>query len=200
MDKASFMSALKRDSRYANYNSQEREQLWADHKELAKQERLVSTRGLLGVNGPTIDLNTCSMDHLERVPKLTQPVRKAIIVKRNNLPGQRYTSWEQLHNIAGLGATMLESMKCFCHDPSTRPGPVPDQVGPQSVAAASSSSGTKGNHVLMVGQNSVGHLSPLLTLWTQSGGMQPGDVYQDSGCSRCVGGHETHVRWQKWLL
>ena len=113
MDKAPFMTALKRDHRYANYNSQEREQLWADHKEIAKHERVVSTRGLLGVDGPTIDLNTCSMDHLERVPKLTMPIRKAIINKRNNLPGQRYTSWDQLQNIAGLGSSMLESMKCF---------------------------------------------------------------------------------------
>ena len=110
MEKAAFVTASKRDYRYASYNSQEREQLWAEHKEIAKHERVVSTRGLLGVDGPTIDLNTCSMGHLERIPKLTLPIRKAIIVKRNNLPGQRYTSWDQLQNIAGLGASMLESM------------------------------------------------------------------------------------------
>ena len=129
---------------------------------------------------------------------MTLPVRKATINRRNNLPGQRYTSCDQLQNIAGLGPTMMESMNCFCHDPATRPGPVPEQVGPQ--AAAASSSATMGNHVLMVDQHSMGNLHQLLTLWTQSGGLKPGEVYQDSGCNRCVGGHETHLRWQKYVL
>ena len=38
-----------------------------DYKELAEQERLMCTRGALGFPGPTIDLNTCTVDSLERV-------------------------------------------------------------------------------------------------------------------------------------
>ena len=87
----------------------------------AQQERILMTRGDLGVSAPTIDFNTCSADQLERIPKLTLPVRKEIINKRLNMPNRRFASWKDLEGIKGIGPLVLESLKTWCWDPSTTP-------------------------------------------------------------------------------
>ena len=184
-----FMAAAKRDSRYSGYTPQQLEEIWKDYKELAEQERVMNVRGELGVGAPTIDLNTCAIDALERVPKLTLPIRQAIILKRNSLPGKRFSSWTDLSNIPGLGVVMLQSMKVFCRDPAECP------PNPHHVLAVNTQD--------IQGDVNRHHMSPdldrLLTLWTKANEYKPGKMYQDSGCNRCVAGHDVHEAWQAYL-
>ena len=102
-----FLKQLKKDSRYADLPHQEKMVMWKNYKNLADEERIVETRGELGIQGPTINLNTCALDALERVPKLNLPTRKAIINKRESLPQQRFTSWDDVSSVAGVGTTVL---------------------------------------------------------------------------------------------
>ena len=51
------MAAVKRDPKYQGYSTADREELWSNYKDLANEERLIETRGVLGVQGPTINLN-----------------------------------------------------------------------------------------------------------------------------------------------
>ena len=39
----------------------------------------------------------------------------------------------------------------------------------------------------------------LLMLWTQSAGIKPGELYQDSGCARSCGGPEVHLQMHEYL-
>ena len=43
-------------------------------------------------------------------------------------------------------------------------------------------------------------LYQLCVLWTQSEKFKAGEMYQDSGCNRCIAGEQIHERWQKYLL
>ena len=43
-------------------------------------------------------------------------------------------------------------------------------------------------------------LKPFSVWWTQADRYRPGDMYQDSGCNRCIGGEEHHEKWRKYLL
>ena len=189
-----FLASIKRDPRYSGYTAAQREQLWKSYKELADHERVVTTRGHLGVTTPTIDLNTCSIDALERIPKLSLPVRQAIIKKRNSLPAQRFTCWEELLDVPGLGATMLRSLKVFCQDPS--------------IPTATEATSGMANRVLVVSSSTTEDterhqmttaIQQLLTLWTRTNENKPGNMYQDSGCNRCVAGKEVHAAWQRYL-
>ena len=42
-------------------------------------------------------------------------------------------------------------------------------------------------------------LGQLLVLWTQSQDTKPGEMYEDSGCNRCVAGKDVHKTWQRYL-
>ena len=202
------MTHLRQDPRYAGSTGKQREKVWETYKALAEEERLIETRGELGVQGPTINLNTCTLDQLERIPKLNLPVRKAIILKRTTLPGQRFSSSDDLSRIPGVGVTILRMMKTFCLDPSTstteeRRQPVLDTSG--TTAAGPTPAPQPGGHaILMVESGEQAHYVPrlppqLLTLWTQSKKASPGDMYQDSGCARSCAGPEVHQRMHSFL-
>lgn len=48
--------------------------------------------------------------------------------------------------------------------------------------------------------NYIPNLAPqLLTLWAKTRSGNPGEMYQDSGCNRCVGGPEVHDAMQEFL-
>ena len=216
-----FLAACKTNPKFQGLTHQEREEMWKKYKKLAEAERVAENRGDLGIQAPTINLNTCSIDKLERVPKLNQSLRKAIILKRNNLPGQRFTSWDDIKSIQGIGSVILESMKVFCMDPATSTAVLPQQpVADTSGTAASS--GSQGNTVLVVGSSTdlstpvrtsplisspamampyvVPALPPqLMTMWTQSTGIKPGEMYQDSGCARSCAGPDVHRRMHEFL-
>ena len=131
---------------------------------------------------------------LERVPKLNKLQRQAIIIKRNSLPQQQFTSWDQLQTIPGIGNATLVSLKTFCKNPEDTPIPSPP----------SATEGSPPHPVLMTTrQEHPKHRIPdalhqLVAYYMQSKATA-GDMYQDSGCNRCVGGHEVHETWQKYL-
>ena len=165
-----FLAAIKRDPIYVNHSSQEREQLWQDYKNIAEQERIVGTRGVLGIQGPTIDLNTCSLDHLERVPKLTLPLRQAIMLKRNSLPSQRFSNWEDLRSFPGFGNETLRSLKVFCLDPAQGLATTAADKHPVLMTDTLDTLPSHDRHMMAadVGQ--------LLTLWTQTNQHKPGKM------------------------
>ena len=86
------------------------------------------------------------------------------------MPGQKFRSWDDVKEIAGLGKIMLEAMKVFCYDPARGPS-----------ASQPPTSGT-GNFVLMVQapevEKHVMHtdLGQLMVLWTQSQKTKPGQM------------------------
>ena len=81
--------------------------------------------------------------------------------------------------------------------------PSPTQ-GPQTLAPPVPSGGYP---VLMVNtveppmeKHHVGsELGQSLVLWTQTQDAKAGEMYEDSGCNRCVAGHDVHETWQKYL-
>ena len=87
--------------------------MWRIHKEVVQADRVNSTRGMIGIQKPMLDLNTCSADALQCVSKLTGPTRLAIVKKRKNLPGQRSNSWGEVAATPGIGPKALEHMKVF---------------------------------------------------------------------------------------
>ena len=212
-----FLAHVKKDPRYADTTHKQRMEMWKNYQLLAVDEKIVETRGEIGVQGPTINLNLCSVDQLERVPKLNLPVRKAIVLKRSNLPGQRFTSWDQLLEVPGIGSVILKTMKVFCMDPATSPtqerqqptmgtsstsgNPLPTPTGSPEVLGPGDS-----NPVLMVGcptEDSPYYIPELpiklMTLWTQTAGIRPGELYQDSGCARSCAGPDVHTKMHDFL-
>ena len=82
---------MKTNPDYADFTTADRENLYERYKETAEPERMLKTRGTLGIPQAIINLNTCVEDAMEGIPKLNKVLRKRIINKRNNLPGQRFT-------------------------------------------------------------------------------------------------------------
>ena len=117
------MAAVKGNPDYVSLTTAEREDLYERYKETAERERMLKTRGTLGIPQATINLNTCAEDAMESIPKLNKVLRKRIINKRNNLPNQRFTSWDELATINGIGETIMDQLKVFCIDPATSPAP-----------------------------------------------------------------------------
>ena len=57
-----------------------------------------------------------------------------------------------------------------------------------------------GPNTVLVVAHYVPRLPPqLLTLWTQSSKVSPGEMYQDSGCARSCGGPEVHAKMHSFL-
>ena len=108
------MAAVKMNPQYADFTAADRERLYERYRETANQERMLQTRGTLGISEATINLNTCAEDALEAIPKLSKQIRKSILHKRNNLPNQRFSSWDEVSTITGIGPTILTQMKVFC--------------------------------------------------------------------------------------
>ena len=134
------------------------------------------------------------------MPKLTRQVKIEIIKKRNSLPGQRFTSWDQLATISGIGKVLLQTLKVFCQDPATS-SVVEERGQPRD--------STTGNPVWMMqckeeADQVIRHdlttcrLKPFSVWWTQADRYRPGDMYQDSGCNRCIGGEEHDQKWQQY--
>ena len=114
--------------------------------------------------------------------------------KRSSLPDQRFTSWDDLREIPGLGKVMLDSLKTFCLDPAQNLDPLAaTHKHPVFMIATQGTLGSTERHVMGA---DIGHL---LTLWTQTSQQKPGKMYQDSGCKHCVAGHDVHDVWQRYL-
>ena len=148
------------------------------------------------------------MDLLERVPKLNLPVRKAIIQKRNSLPAQRFMCWNDLLEVPGIGPVVLQCMKVYCKDPAASSDILREQPTaglPTTLGPASSASASGANQVLMVGSNTADQFfvpnlpQQLMVLWTKTRAKRAGEMYQDSGCNRCVAGPDVHKEMHEFL-
>ena len=73
------MAAVKVNPQYADFSTADRERLYEQYRETAEQERMLKTRGTLGIPQATINLNTCAEDAMENIPKLSKVLRKKII-------------------------------------------------------------------------------------------------------------------------
>ena len=68
MTRKDFIAKLDEKPVYKEKSFAEKVVMWETYMKNAQQERILMTRGDLGVSAPTIDLNNCSADQLERVP------------------------------------------------------------------------------------------------------------------------------------
>ena len=83
------------------------DQVWEAYKTEKKQADAARKRSTLGVEEPVINLNTCSLDELQRIPKLTRETQENLINTRNNLvhpaTGQRgFRNWTDVIVVSGV--------------------------------------------------------------------------------------------------
>jgi hypothetical protein len=76
---------------------------WKTYKEQHEAAEITRLRGTLGIMEPTIDLNSCAMDSLERVPKLSKDVAKEILLFRSNTKHQQFINWEHVLQVPSVG-------------------------------------------------------------------------------------------------
>ena len=82
---------------------------------------------------PTIDLNSCAMDALERVPELSKDVAKQILLFRSNTKHQQFISWEHVLQVPSVGPFTLRQLRVFCKDPADTFSVSPDSANPAMV-------------------------------------------------------------------
>ena len=61
------------------------------------------------VDGAKLDLNQASADDLSQVPGVGPALGKALVAERKKLG--RFSSWEQVDAVSGVGEAKLESLK-----------------------------------------------------------------------------------------
>ena len=154
---------------------------WKKYKEIQEALEIQRLRGTLGIMEPTIDLNSCALDAMERIPKLSKDVAKSILLFRSNTKHQQFTNWEHVLQVPSVGPSTLRQIRIFCKDPADT-----FRVNPESASPA------------MVVEKTMVTITPevFLTMRTKP---VPGEGWADTGCRRSVGGEQVHADWQKHL-
>jgi hypothetical protein len=154
---------------------------WKTYKEQHEAAEVIRIRGTLGIMEPTIDLNSCAMDALERVPKLSKDVAKQLLLFRSNTKHQQFVNWEHVLQVPSVGPVTLRQLRVFCKDPADT-----FSVNPNPATPA------------MVVERTMMTLPPevFLTMRTKP---VPGEGWADTGCRRSVGGEQVHAEWQAHL-
>ena len=138
-----FIESLNANPDTKDLSKSKKDDMWKDHK-LSALIRDAVTKGRqgLGVSGPTIDLNRCTLTELKRIPSLSQEMGKQIIHLRQS-KAQGFSSWREIRDIKGIGEGLFSQIVIFCMDPSTIPLPVevltPEAIEEPAPAAASGS-------------------------------------------------------------
>ena len=86
---------------YKGLSKNDKDQLWFRYKLREEERNAIAMRPTLGVAGPTINLNTCALDELQRIPKLTRGNCEDLIRLRHAHP-RGIQSWEDVRKIKGI--------------------------------------------------------------------------------------------------
>lgn len=60
--------------------------------------------------GP-LNLNTATVEQIDALPRITSAAARNIVAARDALPGKRFSTWEQVDAVSGVGPTALENLK-----------------------------------------------------------------------------------------
>ncbi len=60
--------------------------------------------------GP-LNLNTATVEQMDALPRITSTAARNLVAMRETLPGRRFTTWEQVDAVSGVGPTALETLK-----------------------------------------------------------------------------------------
>ena len=77
-------------------------------------------RKAVGVAEPAIDLNTCALDELRRIPKLTLDNQQELLRLRQ-AHAQGIRNWMDVRKIRGVGPSIMVQLFVYCKDPATTP-------------------------------------------------------------------------------
>ena len=91
------------------------------------------SRGSLGIMEPTIDLNTCALDALKRVPKLSKDVAKQIMLFESNTKHQQFINLEHVLQVPSVGPIALRQLRVLCKHPADTFGTTSGPANPAMV-------------------------------------------------------------------
>ena len=94
--------------------------MWFRTKLREEEKVATEVRKSLGVVEPTIDLNTCALDELRRIPKLTLENQQDLIRLRQ-AHEQGIRNWTDVRRIRGVGPSIMVQLFVYCKDPATTP-------------------------------------------------------------------------------
>lgn len=61
--------------------------------------------------GALLSINAATVAQLDALPRITSTAARNIVAARETLPGKRFTTWEQVDAVAGVGPTALTTLK-----------------------------------------------------------------------------------------
>lgn len=73
-----------------------------------------ASSGAAASSGGKVNLNTATLAQIDALPRVSPRVAQAILDARNALPGRKFSSWEQVDAVTGVGESMLTKLQEKC--------------------------------------------------------------------------------------
>ena len=92
---------------YKGITKPDKDRLWHRFKLRVQELAASEERTTLGMKGPSINLNTCTVEELRRIPKLTKDMQENLVQLRH-VHSQGIRSWTEVSKIRGADFHLLQ--------------------------------------------------------------------------------------------